>query len=252
MQNVSGAGGTSGVAQVAATRPDGYTPDYMPAGTMYLQPHMVKLPYGADAFDFIGTSVGRPVVLVAAKDTLRKDINEFIEMAKKNPNKYIVGITTTGNMTHVPMLQFAEHFDLKLCFIPYRSGGEIFEGIMMGRTHLHADAPASLSTFDMYGLMQFAGERGESLSNILTTKKLGVDARFSHWQGVIVPCGLPKDVSRTLETAVSEAVNSGAFQQKALRLKTRTHWMSSEAFRKLYDEELSTYDEILRYSLPQK
>jgi tripartite-type tricarboxylate transporter receptor subunit TctC len=76
--------------------------------------------------------------------------------------------------------------------------------------------------------------------------------RPSAWQGVIAPRGLPKDVLRTLETAMSEVVNSEAFQQEALRLKTKAHWMSSEAFRKLYDEELNTYGEILKHSLPQK
>lgn len=104
----------------------------------------------------------------------------------------------------------------------------------------------------MYGLVQFADERSENLSDIPTTKELGMDARFSHWQGVIAPRGLPKDVLRTLETAMSEVVNSEAFQQEALRLKTKAHWMSSEAFRKLYDEELNTYGEILKHSLPQK
>ena len=124
--------------------------------------------------------------------------------------------------------------------------------IMAGRTHLHADAPASLSTFDVYGLVQFADERSENLSDIPTTKELGMDARFSHWQGVIAPRGLPEDVLRTLETAMSEVVNSEAFRQEALRLKTKAHWMSSEAFRRLYDEELNTYGEILKHSLPQK
>ena len=220
VQNVSGAGGTLGVAQVAAAKPDGYTLGYVPTGTMCLQPHVMKLPYGTDAFDFIGTSVSQPVVLMTAKNAPWKNVNEFIEMAKKNPNKYV--------------------------------GGEIFKDIMAGRTHLHADAPASLSTFDVYGLVQFADERSENLSDIPTTKELGMDARFSHWQGVIAPRGLPEDVLRTLETAMSEVVNSEAFRQEALRLKTKAHWMSSEAFRRLYDEELNTYGEILKHSLPQK
>ena len=136
VQNASGAGGTLGVAQVAAAKPDGYTLGYVPTGTMCLQPHVMKLPYGTDAFDFIGTSVSQPVVLMTAQNAPWKNINEFIEMAKKNPNKYVVGITATGNMTHVPMLQFAEHFGLKLRFIPYRSGGEIFKDIMAGPTFM--------------------------------------------------------------------------------------------------------------------
>ena len=138
---------TLGVAQVAAAKPDGYTLGYVPTGTMCLQPHVMKLPYGTDAFDFIGTSVSQPVVLMTAKNAPWKNINEFIEMAKKNPNKYVVGITATGNMTHVPMLQFAEHFGLKLRFIPYRSGGEIFKDIMAGRTHLRPRrCPRSMCT----------------------------------------------------------------------------------------------------------
>ncbi len=220
VQNVSGAGGTLGVAQVAAAKPDGYTLGYVPTGTMCLQPHVMKLPYGTDAFDFIGTSVSQPVVLMTAKNAPWKNVNEFIEMAKKNPNKYV--------------------------------GVEFFKDIMAVRTHLHEDEPASLYTFDVYGLVQFADERSENLSDIPTTKELGMDARFSHWQGVIAPRGLPEDVLRTLETAMSEVVNSEAFRQEALRLKTKAHWMSSEAFRRLYDEELNTYGEILKHSLPQK
>ena len=84
VQNVSGAGGTLGVAQVAAAKPDGYTLGYVPTGTMCLQPHVMKLPYGTDAFDFIGTSVSQPVVLMTAKNAPWKNINEFIEMAKKD------------------------------------------------------------------------------------------------------------------------------------------------------------------------
>lgn len=34
VQNVAGAGGTLGVSQVAAARPDGYTLGYVPTGTM--------------------------------------------------------------------------------------------------------------------------------------------------------------------------------------------------------------------------
>lgn len=252
VQNVSGAGGTLGVSQVAVAKPDGYTLGYVPTGTMCLQPHMMKLPYETDAFDFIGLSVSQPVVLMCAKNAPWKNVEEFIETARKHPSKYVVGITATGNMTHVPMLQFAKHYGLKLRFIPYRSGAEIFKDIMAGRTHLHADAPASLSTFDVYGLVQFADERSENLSDIPTTKEIGMDARFSHWQGVIAPRGLPEDVARTLEAAMSEVVNSEAFRQEALRLKTKAHWMSSKDFRTLYSEELNTYGDILKEALPRK
>lgn len=252
VQNVAGAGGTLGVSQVAAARPDGYTLGYVPTGTMCLQPHVMKLPYATDAFDFIGTCMSQPVVLMCAKNAPWKDVEEFIDMARKHPGTYVVGITATGNMTHVPMLQFARHFGLQLRFIPYRSGAEIFKDIMAGRTHLYADAPGALSTFDVRGLVQFADGRSENLADIPATKELGMDARFSHWQGVIAPRGIPEEARRTLEAVMAEVVNSEAFRQEALRLKTQAHWLSSDAFRDLYYEELNTYGDILKQSLPRK
>ena len=40
------------------------------------------------------------------------------------------------------------------------------------------------------GFLIPADERSENLSDIPTTKELGMDARFSHWQGVIAPRGM--------------------------------------------------------------
>ena len=85
VQNVSGAGGTLGVAQVAAAKPDGYTLGYVPTGTMCLQPHVMKLPYGTDAFDFIGTSVSQPVVLMTAKTPRGRTSTNLSKWRKRTP-----------------------------------------------------------------------------------------------------------------------------------------------------------------------
>lgn len=87
VQNVSGAGGTLGVAQVAAAKPDGYTLGYVPTGTMCLQPHVMKLPYGTDAFDFIGTSVSQPVVLMTAKKRPVEEHQRIYRNGEKEPQQ---------------------------------------------------------------------------------------------------------------------------------------------------------------------
>lgn len=246
VQNISGAGGTQGVATLAAAKADGYTFGYVPVGTMCQQPHLMRLPYGVDDFEFIGMSVMQPVVVMTGNNAPWKNFDEFLAKVKANPNKYIVGITGKGNMNHTPMLSLAKHYDLKLRFIPYRNGAEIFKDMMAGRTQLYADAPAALSAYDVYGLVQFAAERAVNLPDIPTAKEKGQDAVFSHWQGVIAPKGIPAEALEGFEKAMREVVTSEEFQKEAQRLKTRANWMSSADFRALYYKELNDYKGILQ------
>src|SRR3546814_13751648 len=53
VENKNGAAGTLGTANVARSRPDGYTIGMLPVGPLTTQPHLRKLPYSIDSFDFI-------------------------------------------------------------------------------------------------------------------------------------------------------------------------------------------------------
>lgn len=246
VQNISGAGGTQGVSTLASAKADGYTFAYVPVGTMCQQPHLMRLPYGVDDFQFIGMVMRQPVVVMAGNNAPWKNFAEFLKMVKENPNKYVVGITGKGNMNHTPMLSLAKHFDLKLRFIPYRNAAEVFKDMMAGRTHLFADAPAALSSYDIFGMAQFAAERAANLPDIPTAKECGMDAVFSHWQGVIAPKGIPAEAFEGMEKVVKEVVTSEEFKNEAARLKTNANWMSSADFTALYYKELQDYKTILQ------
>lgn len=245
IQNVVGAGGTLGVSQAASAKPDGYTFGYVPVGTMCLQPHMNKLPYSKDSFDFIGMAVRQPVVLMSSKLAPWKNIQEFVEVTKKNPNKYIVAITSTGNMTHTPVLALAKALKLELRYIPFRSSPDVMKEMLAGRVQLHADAPAALSQFDVYGLLQFGNERAPNL-DMPTTKEIGLDLPFSHWMGLVAPKGLDETAFKKISQVMEEVVTSPEFQAEAQKLKTSAYWMPSDAFEKLYEKEYEEYGTILR------
>lgn len=245
VQNISGAAGTLGAFQTASAKPDGYTLGYMPIGTMCLQPHLMKLPYGVDDFDFIGMAVLQPVVAMSSKKAPWKNFEEFKEIVSKNPGKFVIGITSKGNMTHVPMLALLKHFNLDMRVIPYRNSTEIFKDMMAGRTHLFADAPAALSSYDIFGLVQFAPERASNLADIPTAKECGLDIEFAHWMGIVGPKGMPAEARQTLEKVMEEVVTSEEFKQEAIRIKTAAHWVPSDEFRARYYEELDLYKGIL-------
>ena len=245
VQNIVGGSGTQGVSQVSGAKPDGYTLGYVPVGTVCLQPHVQNLPYGRDSFTFLGMTVRQPVVLMSSKAAPWKNFEEMVTEVRKAPNKYVVAITGTANMTHIPVVELAEKFGLQFRYIPYRSTPEIMKDMIAGRVHLHADAPAALSQFDVYGLVQYVDTPVDNLP-MPTTKEIGFDKPMVHWQGIIGPKDMPKDVADKLAKAIEEVVTSKEFMEEATKISTAAYWLGPEAFQKQFEREFDDYGAALR------
>lgn len=252
VKNVAGAGGTIGAAELAKADPDGYTLGYVPTGTICLQPHAQPTPYGRDSFSFLGMVMRQPVTVMSSRKVPWKDFREMVATVKKEPNKYVVAITGAGNMTHVPMASLAKHFGLQFRYIPYRSSPEIMKDMLTGRAHLHGDSPVPLSQFDIMGLAQFSETRMDNLKDIPTTRELGFDKAYSHWQGLVGPKGLPADVVTTLGDAIREIVTSPGFADEAAKMSTNAYWMGPGDFQALFEDEFDMYGGELRELLPKK
>lgn len=248
VQNVVGAGGAQGTAQIAAATPDGYTIGWDPTGALCLQPHMHKLPYGVDSFRFIGMATSQPVVLMTGKNAPWKNLDEMIEEVRKNPGKYVAGITSKGNMSHLPVLGFARHFGLKLRYIPYRSTPEVMKDMAAGRLQLHADVPVALSQYDIYGLVQFSDRAVDNLP-MPNAKEIGLTRNYIMWQAVIAPKGMPEAIAQTLTDAMREVVNSEEYKEKIGKLRINAWWLEPAEAQAFYEKEFAAYGEALKEAL---
>ncbi|MCL1939674.1 MAG: tripartite tricarboxylate transporter substrate binding protein [Desulfovibrionaceae bacterium] len=245
VQNIVGAAGTQGAAQVVTANPDGYTLGYFPTGVVCLQPHVQNVPYGRDSFTLLGMTTRQPVVLMSSQKAPWKDFKEMVEIVKKEPDTYVVAITGTGNMTHIPVLELAKHFGLKFRYIPYRTTPEVMKDMLTGRVALYADSPVPLSQFDVFGLIQFADARADNL-NFPTTKEMGYDGQFLHWQGVFAPKDLPADVTERLAQVIQEVVQSPEFAAEMSKMSSRAHWLGVDEFRRFFEKEFDMYGVVLK------
>ena len=194
---------------------------------MCLQPHVQHVPFNRDSFDFIGLVTRQPVVLMSSKVAPWKNFEEMVEIVKKEPDKYVVAITGTANMTHIPVVELAKHFGLKLRYIPYRTTAEVMKDMITGRVHLYADSPVPLSQFDIFGLIQFAEKRAKNL-DLPTTKELGFDRDISHWQGLIAPKNLPQEALDKLASVVKEVVESPEINAELVKMSPHARWDGPE------------------------
>src|SRR6516164_776714 len=100
VENVTGAGGTTGSTRAVRARPDGYTLLMGHTGThafsVALYPNLAYKP--AVDFEPIGTVLENPLLIVARRDFPPKDLKEFIAYAKANAEKLNVAHGGVGGL----------------------------------------------------------------------------------------------------------------------------------------------------------
>ena len=99
VENVVGAGGTTGITRAAAAAPDGYTIMMGHMGThaasVALFPNLAYKP--EVDFEPIGMAAGTPVVMLGRKDFPPKDLREFVTHVKADRK------STRLNSSHIPL-----------------------------------------------------------------------------------------------------------------------------------------------------
>ncbi|MGZ8309933.1 MAG: tripartite tricarboxylate transporter substrate-binding protein, partial [Rhodoplanes sp.] len=89
VENVVGAGGTTGTTRAKRAAPDGYTIIMGHMGTHAAAPALYpNLAYNPETdFEPIGLVAGTPILIVTRKDFPAKDLKEFVDYVKANESK---------------------------------------------------------------------------------------------------------------------------------------------------------------------
>ena len=123
IENVTGAGGTTGTARAARASPDGYTIMMGHMGTHGAAPAMYpKLRYDPTKdFEPVGLAAGTPILIVARKDFQPKDLKEFIAHLKANKDKVNQAHAGVSSVSH--HVRAAPRSGVKTTVVAYRGRG---------------------------------------------------------------------------------------------------------------------------------
>ena len=102
VENVVGAGGTTGTTRTMRASPDGYTFMMGQLGTHALSVGFYpNLAYRPDVdFAPIGRAVDQAMLIVSRKDFPPKDLREFVSHVKANSSQLNAGYAGVGSITH--------------------------------------------------------------------------------------------------------------------------------------------------------
>ena len=196
-----GAGGTIAVAAAAKAIPDGYTLLITSASTQIVQPVVRKsIPYDAEK-DFmpIMATGGSASVIVVHPSLPVKNLREFIDYARANPEMVSYGSSGNGTALHLAGEVFASIAGVKLQHIPYKTAAQSMTDLLGGQVKAMFDSPNNSSpqikNGKVKGLAVMGPERLSVIPDVPTTAELGMPTmRFTNWLGVYAPAGTPPEI----------------------------------------------------------
>jgi tripartite-type tricarboxylate transporter receptor subunit TctC len=256
VENVGGAGGTTGMTRAAQAQPDGYTIAVGNMGTQSAAPALYpNLRYNpATSFTQISIVNFTPQTIVAKKTTAAKDLKEFIAYLKANHEKLSYGHAGVGSISHVSGLVFNSRLGLKPGLVAYRGTGPALNDLVAGQIDYMVDQSLNVipqikaGTIKAYAVA--APERLASLPDVPTTKEAGDDFVFSAWNAMVGPKGLPQEVVDKLLAALEKALDDPAIQSRYAELGSTAPKKGAdrgpEGLQKLVESEMARITPVIK------
>jgi tripartite-type tricarboxylate transporter receptor subunit TctC len=226
IENVAGAGGSTALARAARADPDGYTIAIGNAGTSAATYTIYpKLPFTPDSFAPVAMVAKTFGIVALRKDFPAKNLQEFIDYAKKNPGKINLGHAGIGSSNFLICKSFVQAAGIDVTLVGYRGAAPALTDAIGGQIDGICDAAASVSqAIDdklVKGLVIGSIVRMASLPDLPTSAEAGLpEFEAQGWNGLFAPKGTPPEVIAKLNAAARTSVESDAVKKRFADLAT--------------------------------
>lgn len=212
VENVAGAGGTTGAARVAKADPDGYT----------LLIHHLALAAGASlypklaydttsAFAGIGLVNSGPFVLTGKKGLAASTAKEALDYIRANKDKVTMGSAGVGSGSNLCNMLIQSILGVKISEVAYRGTGPAMNDLVGGQIDFLCDQSTNAMSQIKGGTIKaFAvtsPERMKDLKDLPTMAESGLPGfEIVQWHALYAPKGTPEPVIQKLSGALEKAL----------------------------------------------
>jgi tripartite-type tricarboxylate transporter receptor subunit TctC len=220
IENVSGAGGTIGVARLARATPDGYTIGIGQPVSHVFSGAVYNVRYDLlNDFEPIALLASSPLWVLGSASLPANSIRELIAWLKANPDKASFGMIGQGSPSHVWAIHFQTITGTRFQFVPYRGAAAVMQELVAGRVDLSGlEAPFTLPQVrsgKIKAYVVLGDTRWPGAPEIPTIAETGVGGlSMSLWYGLWCPKGTPKDIVARLNAAAVAALADPALARR--------------------------------------
>jgi tripartite-type tricarboxylate transporter receptor subunit TctC len=255
IENVSGAGGTIGVARVARAPADGYTlslgqwTSHVGSGAMY----QVSYDLLRD-FKPVALLATAPQWIVVKQAFPANDLKQMVRLLKTNPDKASAATYGVGSGPQLCAIYLQNTTGARFQVVPYRGGAPAMQDLLAGQIDFICDLSAnSLSQVragKIRALAVLSKNRWFAAPDVPTADEQGVPGFYlPFWHALWVPAGAPDNVIATLNKAVVGVLADPAIQERFADIGQETFPLAQqtpEALGAFHKAEIEKWWPIIR------
>lgn len=256
IENVVGAGGTTGATRAAKAANDGYTIITGHMGTHAAAvPLYPKLAYHPEKdFEPVALLAGTPILILSKKDFAPKDLKEFVTYVKANNEKLNMAHAGVGSVSYSSCELLSSVLDIKPIGVPFNGTGPAMNALVGGQVDYMCDQIVNAvpqvkgGTIKAYAIA--TPERNPSLPDVPTTTEAGLPKyQASAWNAIFAPKGTPAAITAKLNAAAAKALDDENVKKRLLDLGSdipKPEGRTQAALGTLVKDEVAKWSAVLK------
>jgi len=255
VENMGGAGGISGVTEVARSSADGYTLLVADVGQIAINPHLFsKLPYAPlkdlAPVSLIGTS---PLYLVAHPSVPANSLQQLVAYAKAHPGKLNYGSSGIGSIHHLATEALKAGFGIDIVHVPYKGTGQSVPALLGGQVALLYSALPSIAGHLKDGKVKIlaisSAKRSAQTAEVPTVAESGIPGYdYVAEIGMLAPAGTPREIIQRLAGEIAKVVKQPDVVQRFTQLGIDAVGSTPEAYATLNKSDYEKYAKLVKAS----
>ena len=211
IQNIPGAGGTIGLAQVVNATPDGYTLAGVWPAPVTVVPQTSKVPYTPNDYIPVIQLSTAPYIFCVHPDFPANDGKSFIEEVRKNPKKYTYGTDGLGGPAQLATERIFRAQNVQAVDVPYKGAGETIIGFLSNQIDIYVCSIPPVLQHANIGkakcLLVSSVNRNAQFPNASSLKDIGLAKEETLlWRIILAPKGTKPERLGQIVSAYSQAM----------------------------------------------
>ena len=251
VENKPGGGGTIAYSYVAKSPPDGHLLMIAPA-SFTMGPHLTRNPVYHPVTDFaaINLVADVPFVMVVPASLPARTVKDFIELAKKSPNKLSFASVGVGTPQHLGGELFKMHAGVDLVHVPFRGATAVLPDLLAARIDMFIGAINSLLPLIREGklrpLATTSSTRIASLPDVPTMAEAGLPGvEVGSGVGLVAPAGTPPAIVETLNREIAAIIADPGFHERMAKIGVDVVGTTPAAYAKIIKDDYEKWGKVV-------
>lgn len=257
VENRSGAGGTIGTANVAASAADGYSITVGLSSSLMINQFQYKnLSYDPRKdLQLVSLMAYAPVAFCVPADLPVNNMAEFQDYVAKNKKSMSYGSYGNGSYSHMILEHLNRSLGAEMPHIAYRGEAAVIQALMANEVQIGVSSAVNAAPQVAAGSIKAIGlvgtQRLEALQQVPTMIEQGIEDpayQIVGWMAMAAPVNTPKDIIDALSQATNRILQTEEVKSRLANYGLLAAGTTAERFEEIYNEQFDTWKTMFENS----